>query len=58
MSRYQTYEVDNRDAREMYGYQEARIESMKRRIIELEKENEILRREPGHSDCMALPESA
>ena len=58
MSRYQTYEVDNRDAREMYEYLEARIESMKRRIVELENENQILRRECRHSDCMPLLESA
>ena len=58
MSRYQTYEFDNRNAHEMYEYLEARIESMKRRIIELENENQILRRESRHSDCMALLESA
>jgi hypothetical protein len=37
------YVVDNRDAQEMYEYFEARIEALKRRIVELEKENEILR---------------
>ena len=36
--------VDNRDAQEMYGYLEARVESMKRRIQELERENDALRR--------------
>jgi cell division protein FtsB len=35
--------VDNRDAQEMYGYLEARVETMKRRIKELEGENERLR---------------
>jgi cell division protein FtsB len=35
--------VDNRDAQEVYGYLEARVESLKRRIKELEKENEMLR---------------
>ena len=35
--------VDNRDAQEMYGYLEARVETLKRRIAELEKENETLR---------------
>ena len=45
MSRYETYEVDNRDAAQMYEYLEARIEFMKRRIIELEKENHTLRQE-------------
>ena len=33
--------VDNRDAQEMYGYLEARVETLKRRIKELEKENEV-----------------
>jgi hypothetical protein len=36
--------VDNRDAQEMYGYLEARVETLKRRLTELEKENEMLRR--------------
>ena len=36
--------IDNRDAQEMYGYLEARIETLKRRIVELERENETLRR--------------
>jgi len=36
-------EIDNRDAQEVFGYLEARIEAMKRRIVELERENEILR---------------
>jgi cell division protein FtsB len=36
--------VDNRDAQEMFGYLEARVEIMKRRIEELERENEVLRR--------------
>jgi cell division protein FtsB len=35
--------VDNRDAQEMFGYLEARVETMKRRIKELERENELLR---------------
>ena len=35
--------VDNRDAHEMYGYLEARIEILKRRIRELEQENEALK---------------
>jgi len=38
------YVVDNRDAQEMFGYLEARVETMKRRIQELERENEMLRR--------------
>jgi hypothetical protein len=35
--------VDNRDAQEMYGYLEARVETLKRRIKELEGENQTLR---------------
>jgi len=35
--------VDNRDAQEMYGYLEARVETLKRRIKELEGENQLLR---------------
>lgn len=38
------YVVDNRDAQEMFGYLEARVETMKRRIHELERENEMLHR--------------
>ena len=37
------YVVDNRDAQEMYGYLEARVETLKRRIKELEEENKALR---------------
>jgi hypothetical protein len=35
--------VDNRDAGEMYEYLEARIDALKRRIAELEADNEMLR---------------
>ena len=42
--------ADNRDAQEMYGYLEARIETLKRRIIDLESENEILRSKVG-AEC-------
>jgi hypothetical protein len=43
MARYQIHQVDNRDANQMYEYLEARIEAMKRRILELENENESMR---------------
>jgi len=43
MMRYVTYEIDNRDSEQMYGYLEARIEAMRRRITELEIENQKLR---------------
>jgi cell division protein FtsB len=39
----QAYVVDNRDAQEMYGYLEARVETLKRRVKELERENQTLR---------------
>jgi regulator of replication initiation timing len=39
MRRNQAYDYDNRNSQEMYGYLEARIEAMKRRIRELETEN-------------------
>ena len=58
MTRYKTYEVDNRDASQMYEYLEARIEILRRRIIELENENQSLRRECLHNDCAELLESA
>ena len=44
MKNYTRYEFDNRDAAQMYGYLEARIQALKGRIGELERENETLRR--------------
>ena len=43
MNRYSTHDFDNRDSSQMYEYLEARIEVMKRRIAELEVENQSLR---------------
>jgi hypothetical protein len=43
VKRYETREVDNRDSSEMYGYMEARIEVLKRRVLELEGEIEKIR---------------
>jgi len=43
MRKYQSYDFDNRDAGQMYEYLESRIEALKRRISELETENERLR---------------
>ncbi|PYS35488.1 MAG: hypothetical protein DMG14_26870 [Acidobacteria bacterium] len=43
VKRYGTYEFDNRDAGQMLEYMEARIEALKRRILQLEAENEALR---------------
>lgn len=45
MKNYTRYEFDNRDAAQMYEYLEARIQALKGRIGELERENETLRRE-------------
>ena len=36
-------QFDNRDAGQMYEYLEARIDVLKRRIFELEEENQVLR---------------
>ena len=44
MKHYTRYEFDNRDAAQMYEYLEARIQALKGRIGELERENETLRR--------------
>lgn len=35
--------IDNRDSGQMYEYLEARIDVLKRRISELEQENQVLR---------------
>jgi hypothetical protein len=43
VKQYETRQIDNRDSNEMYGYMEARIEALKRRIRELEEENDALR---------------
>ena len=42
--------VDNRDAGQMYEYLEARIDVLKRRIGELEQENQVLRIEARRSE--------
>ena len=43
MKKYTTYQFDNRDAAQMYEYMEARIEALKRRVVQLEQENESLK---------------
>jgi hypothetical protein len=43
MKLFGTREIDNRDTEQVYGYMEARIEVLKRRIHELEAEKEALR---------------
>lgn len=45
---------DNRDPGQMYDYLESRIDVLKRRILELERENRLLRNEANLSAaCMA-----
>lgn len=43
MIRKNAVDQDNRDAGEMYEYLEARIDALKRRVAELEADNEMLR---------------
>ena len=43
MNRYDARQFDNRDAAQMLEYMEARIDALKRRILQLEAENEALR---------------
>jgi hypothetical protein len=43
MDHYTKYEFDNRDTGQMYEYMEARIEALKRRIVQLENENQTMR---------------
>ena len=43
MKHYTTYEFDNRNAPQMYDYMESRIDALKRRIVQLEDENRVLR---------------
>ena len=43
MAGYKVHQFDNRDSSQMYEYLEARIEAMKRRIDELETENQSMR---------------
>ena len=43
MAGYKVHQFDNRDASQMYEYLEARIDAMKRRIEELETENQSMR---------------
>lgn len=43
MLRYETSQFDNRNSEQMYDYLESRIEALKRRIEELELENNKLR---------------
>jgi cell division protein FtsB len=52
MIRQRTQDFDNRDANQMYEYLEARIEALKRRVSELERENESLTFELVAGQCI------
>jgi prefoldin subunit 5 len=54
MRQYGVYEFDNRDSAEVYQYMEARIEALKRRIEELETENEVLRSAELHAALFSV----
>ena len=43
VTRYSVSDHDNRNNEQMYGYLEARIEALKNRLYEVEKENRDLR---------------
>ena len=43
MPQHRPYDYDNRDATQMYEYLEARIEALKRHIMQLQAENQMLR---------------
>jgi hypothetical protein len=58
MNNYGTVLIDNRDAAQMYEYLEARIDVLKRRIIELEKENKVLRFAIGKSGGLVTEDGA
>jgi hypothetical protein len=51
MIRTKAYDFDNRDSGQVYEYLEARIEAMKRRLAELEAENERLQFELFAVEC-------
>jgi hypothetical protein len=58
MNNYGTVHFDNRDATQMYEYLEARIDVLKGRIIELEKENKVLRLAIGKAGGLATEDGA
>jgi DNA-binding transcriptional regulator WhiA len=43
VTRYSVSDHDNRNNEQMYGYLEARIDALKNRLFEVEKENRDLR---------------
>ena len=57
MKNYGTVQIDNRDAGQMYEYLEARIDVLKRRISELERENQVLRIHVHRSDVLTIEDT-
>ena len=51
MIRSKAHDYDNRDSEQVYGYMEARIEALKRRLTDLEAENERLQFELMSFEC-------
>ena len=49
---------DNRDPGQMYEYLEARIDVLKRRIFELERENQYLRFQANKSEGLIAEEKS
>ena len=58
MNHITRYQFDNRDAAQMYDYLESRIDAMKRRIMELEAENETLRWQQVQIENSDMPYAA
>ena len=58
MKHYTKHQFDNRDAAQMYDYLESRIDAMKRRIMELEAENETLRWQQVQIENSDMPYAA
>jgi hypothetical protein len=54
MKHYTKHEFDNRDTGQVYEYMEARIEALKRRILQLEHENETMRWADGTAPNASL----
>ena len=53
-----TLQLDNRDPEQMYEYLEARIDVLKRRIFELERENQCLRLKAHTSEGLIAEEKS
>ena len=58
VTRYSATDIDNRSNDQMYGYLEARIEALKSRLRQAEKENSDLRIQLQRSQNRMSPSSA